>query len=561
MTDTTIDDDSAEPSHGLPQKPRRRWIRWVVGCLAVVLVIVATAPYLFRISAVRNLVLNSTLTDFEGTVIVGRAPLGWFTPVRLYDIEVRPPEGPPLMIVPSVEGDVPLWQLVLNRNQLGEFKLNALHVQVLVDESGANFQKLFAPPEPNQGTKSPGGENLSAIRLAVSVALFDGAVTWKGPRSPNGWDVDGIRLQVGLQRRADVPDAVPELVVEAGPLLERASISPEMCEDVLKYAAPALSGATMARGEFSIDLDQWRLPLDRPQDGEMGGRFNIHRIEVGPGPVLESILATIRLLIKDENASRLADTSGSMTIELARDSVVHFEMRDGRVYHHGFELGIGNLRLRTHGSVGLDQTIDIVAEIELPGDALTDRPFLQALASHTIVLPIGGTFAEPRIDAAALGQSSLQAVMGALDALADEESTDEQNVMDILKSTGLLGESNLFSGGPNSESGNSTPDGESAMGNGQVLELWQQWREQRQTNPATSKEIEHGNSGRLLDRLLRRRRAGTAPTDAPVEAAAAKEGSQDPPSDDEAATEKPVDESNDGDTGRRRLFRRRAPSP
>jgi len=337
----------------------------VVAALAVVFIVIAMAPYLFRIPAVRNFALNSSMTDFKGTVVVGSAPLGWFTPVRLYDIEVRPPEGPPVMFVPSVEGDVPLWRLVWNSNQLGDFKLDAPHVQVLVDDAGANFQKLFPPPEPDKEAQPATMENLSTIRLAVSISLFNGGITWQGPRSPRGWNVDGIQLQVGLQRRPNAPHSVPELVVEAGPLLKRASISPEMVEDVLKYAAPALSGATMARGEFSIDLDQWRLPLDRPRDGEMGGRFKIHSIEVGPGPVLESILATIRLLMAGDEATRGEGSRGSMTFELARDSVVRFEMRDGRVYHEGFELGIGNLRLRTHGSVGLDQTIDMVAEIEL----------------------------------------------------------------------------------------------------------------------------------------------------------------------------------------------------
>ncbi len=555
MNDTSIESDETKAAVG----PRwRRWVRRVAVALAIVFIVIAMAPYLFRIPMVRNLALNSTMTDFEGTVAVGRAPLGWFTPVRLYDIEVRPPEGPPVLLIPSVEGDVPLWRLVLHSSQLGEFKLNAPRVDVLVDESGANFQKLFALPVPDDEPKPPSAGKLSAIRLAVSVSLLEGGITWQGPRTPTGWGVDGIHLQVGLQRRTDAPGSVPEIVVEAGPLLERASISPEMCEDVLKYAAPALSGATMARGEFSIDLDQWRLPLDRPQDGEMGGRINIHRIEIGPGPILDSILATIRLLIANKDTSTLGGTAGPMTFELARDSVVHFEMRDGRVYHHGFEIGIGNFRLRTHGSVGLDQTIDIVAEIELPGDALKDRPFLQALSQHTIVLPIGGTFAEPRINTAELGRSSLQAVLGALDAMADDESTEEQNLLEILESTGLLGEGGLLGGSGATGSGNAS-EGESVLGDGQIFELWQSWRDRREADSATSPEGEGAGSGRLLDRLLRRRRMGAIPSDGTVEPTDAEEGegAANTSTDDDTPVDRSADEATDGEERRRGLLRRR----
>ena len=86
----------------------------------------------------------------------------------------------------------------------------------------------------------------------------------------------------------------------------------------------------------------------------MAGRFSIHSIEVGPGPVLNSILATMRLLMARNDATGTMAVGVPTTFELARDSVVEFDMKDGRVHHHGFEMGLGNLRLRTHGSVGLD---------------------------------------------------------------------------------------------------------------------------------------------------------------------------------------------------------------
>ncbi len=557
MTESPAELEKPEPAATGSENPttRRRWVRWALGAVAVVLVLVLIAPYLFRIAAVRNLVMRSTMTDFKGKVNVGSAPLGWFSPVRLYDIEVLPPEGPPVMNVASFEGDVPLWRLLLGGGQLGEFTLDKPHLHVLVNESGANIQELFPPPDPDKEIEPPTPEQLSAIRVAVNVALFNGEVSWQGPKS-TPWDVGGIQIQVGLQRRTDIPDAAPVLVVEPGTLLQRATVTPAMCDDVLKYAAPALSGATMARGEFSIELDRWRLPLDQPQAGEMGGRFNIHRIEVGPGPMLESILATVRLLMMKDPATADAAADVPLSFELARDSVVQFEMQDGRVYHEGFELGLGNFRLRTHGSVGLDQTIDIVAEIELPGDALTDRPFLQALASKTIVLPIGGTFEEPQIDAQALGRSSLDAVLGALDALAGEESTDEASVLEILEATGLLGGGLL--GGRGDADVEGSPEDDPVLGEGQILDLWQQWRQQRTDSAVPDDDGGTNPSGRLLDRLRLRRREPYNIDDPSLEPIETPPEQVAPPSGDEdASIETGQENLDEEEPARRGVFRRR----
>ena len=204
-----------------------------------------------------------------------------------------------------------------------------------------------------------------------------------------------------------------------------------------------------------------------------------------------------------------------------------------------------------------------MAEIDLPGDALVDRPFLQALSSKTIVLPIEGTFAEPRINAEALGRSSLQAVLGALDALSEDEESDEATVMDILEATGLFGEGGLLgTGGGDGVAGE--PTGEAVIGDGQILDLWQQWREQRQAEPATAEDGEGSTEegGRLLDRLRRRRRpepmtAEPAPVDELPELISPGIEPMAPSPEDEPAVDDPEEDPDEGQPGRRVIFRRR----
>ena len=52
--------------------------------------------------------------------------------------------------------------------------------------------------------------------------------------------------------------------------------------------------------------------------------------------------------------------------EIRRDLVVPFQMVNGRVYHSNFEIPFRNATVRTRGSVGLDGTLALIAEMPIP---------------------------------------------------------------------------------------------------------------------------------------------------------------------------------------------------
>ncbi len=82
------------------------------------------------------------------------------------------------------------------------------------------------------------------------------------------------------------------------------------------------------------------------------------------------------------------------------ESVVSFQMVNGRVYHQGLELMFPDITIRTSGSVGLkDETLDIAAEMPVPPKWLTGNTTLsQAMRNQVIRVPIVGTLAQPRLD-------------------------------------------------------------------------------------------------------------------------------------------------------------------
>ncbi len=164
-----------------------------------------------------------------------------------------------------------------------------------------------------------------------------------------------------------------------------------MCAAGLQYIAPVLAGVTQAQGEFSMALDGCRVPLDHPDRGDLAGQFTVHSVEIGPGPLVRE-LAT---LLQRPGIARLS-----------KESVVPFRMVEGRVYHRDLELVFPEMTIRTHGSVGLDRTLAIMAEMPVPPKWIGNNPLGTAMKNQTIRLPIGGTLSEPRIDSKALAQAS-----------------------------------------------------------------------------------------------------------------------------------------------------------
>ncbi len=159
-----------------------------------------------------------------------------------------------------------------------------------------------------------------------------------------------------------------------------------MCDDVLKFVAPILSKVTRAQGEISIDLDDWRIPLGRPEQGKLGGRLALHDVEVGPGSFVRSLAELLHV---------------PPNIALARESTVHFELVEGRVHHRDLEFELPGAKVRTSGSVGFDRTLDLLAEVRLQlPKKLTDQSELaRSLSEKTLRIPITGTLSKPKLEA------------------------------------------------------------------------------------------------------------------------------------------------------------------
>ena len=70
---------------------------------------------------------------------------------------------------------------------------------------------------------------------------------------------------------------------------------------------------------------------------------------------------------------------------------IEWSLRDGRVRHEGLRLQVGQLELTSSGSVGLDQSLDVVLGFKIPDSWLTGRPLLASLRGQTLFVPLEGS--------------------------------------------------------------------------------------------------------------------------------------------------------------------------
>jgi hypothetical protein len=204
-----------------------------------------------------------------------------------------------------------------------------------------------------------------------------------------------------------------QLDVKPGPLVQQVQIDPDMCAYGLQYVAPVLAGVTSAQGQFSIDIDECQIPIQDPSSGKFRGRFTVHSVEIGPGPMIRELTTA---LFPQTTAAKLK-----------RESVVNFEMANRRIYHQGLELEFPDLTIRTQGSVGLDKTIDMVAEMPVPPSWIRDARLAAAARGQTIVLPITGTLDRPQLDRRRLAEYTRRFAREATQKVIENEVSNQLN--------------------------------------------------------------------------------------------------------------------------------------
>jgi hypothetical protein len=232
--------------------------------------------------------------------------------------------------------------------------------------------------------------------------------------------IEPLSLAVGEGRLTASPMArfdpqPPELSLPAGPLITNVRISPEVSEALLKYVAPVLAGATQSEGHFSLELEGARVPLDEPKHADSAGRLTVHSARVVPGALARELIAVaqqVESLAKRRDPSALAGRPAVTLLEI-RDQQVNFRVIEGRVHHQNMEFQVGDVTLRSQGSVGFDETLALTLHVPIQDAWVAKEPLLAGLKGQSIQVPVSGTLTRPQLDQRAIASLSGQLIQNA----------------------------------------------------------------------------------------------------------------------------------------------------
>lgn len=243
----------------------------------------------------------------------------------------------------------------------------------------------------------------------IAAALGEGAIR-----------VDPLALAVAEGQLTAAPnvrlDPEPmELELPSGPLLTGVRISPEVSEAMLKYIAPVLAGATQSEGKFSLELEGARVPLADTAKADVAGKLTVHSVRVVPGPMAKQwveLAQQVEAISKRRDPTALAQRP-PVTLLAVQDQQVNFRVLDGRVYHQGMQFQVGDVTMRSEGSVGLDETLALILHVPIQDKWIEGQALLVGLKGQSLSIPVRGTLTSPRMDQSAIAGLSQQLLQGA----------------------------------------------------------------------------------------------------------------------------------------------------
>lgn len=284
---------------------------------------------------------------------------------------------------------------------------------------------LFAP-------ESPAGVAIDRRLVAEATAGWDGGevfglavgpATLQASLRESMITLNDPEIQIGpgkihLRPIIDLRDQ-PQLIVTQGKILETVDLNPEMCKGWIRFVAPLLAEATRAQGRLSVETDGLQLPLSQPWAGRGSGKLVIEQatIEAGPlGRQLVQLVNTVRHVAEgnplesllNPNTSPLANNAATGAwLELPAQQVP-FQLDQQRFIHEGLTMNVAGLPVKTRGAIGIDGTLNLVAEIPVLERWIQRQPALASLKGTSIQVPIGGSLAQPRLDHRAVTQWTTQ---------------------------------------------------------------------------------------------------------------------------------------------------------
>ncbi len=234
-------------------------------------------------------------------------------------------------------------------------------------------------------------------------------------------DVSVLEGKVRLASQLRLDQSPFRLDLDNQQVVEQVRLTPELCAGWLKFVAPILADSTRVDGRFSMSVTEGSLPVTDPGAGAASGQFGIHNSQLTPGPFAMQIITLvdqIKVLTKSGSAG---DPNKQRVWVTLPEQQVPFRLADGRVHHQGLTMVTKEVTLKTRGSVGLDDSLDLIIDVPVRDEWLNSNKYLAGLRGKALSIPVRGTLSRPQIDNRVFQQLAREATTGAVENLLDQQ--------------------------------------------------------------------------------------------------------------------------------------------
>lgn len=272
------------------------------------------------------------------------------------------------------------------------------------------------------GEMGLGWERMSAYGLVLGPQQMNAKLE-RGQISTTPLQTSIAGGQVRVAPRIDLNQVPLAVVLEPPTQVQGIQVTPELVRAWLKYVAPIMADATTVQGRMSMELSGAKIPLAAPKMASVAGRLILEEATLEPGPFAQQIVSTldgVSVLANRANPLGKLAQPGQRWLTVPRQQV-DFQMEQGRVYHRNLEARIGDVLVKTQGSVGLDQSMDLLAEIPLQDKWLGDDKIFAGLKGQSLRIPVHGMLTRPDLDQRALAELGREMLGGTAERLLQDE--------------------------------------------------------------------------------------------------------------------------------------------
>ncbi|HEY1189225.1 MAG TPA: hypothetical protein VGE74_16350 [Gemmata sp.] len=207
---------SAVPQPAPRASRRKRWLKRVLPLGTLLLCALWFAPAIVAKTELRNRFARQALADVRGSVEVGGASLGWFSPVELRDVTIKDEAGHTVASVPKITSQKSLAELARSQADPGTFTIENPTLTVACDKGTTNVEGTFAEYLKENPAPAP-------TRTPVNLKVTGGTLTIVDAATGKGASVEGIDATVTIPASRAEPVAV-QLTAATGGLNVEASI-------------------------------------------------------------------------------------------------------------------------------------------------------------------------------------------------------------------------------------------------------------------------------------------------------------------------------------------------